>query len=288
MPTVSFHLGPELCTIDLNAPSLTRGQAQDAMELTNQVIFENRPIGVSYGTAEDFAARGVRKQVMREGTLRAIEIADFDLQPCGGTHVMHTGQVGLVLVRKIEKQKQNWRVEFVCGLRALRSAQRDFDLLAEAAQLLSCGPGDIPAVLQKALQERQHLMRARRRLQEELAHFDARELLESLSGETPDAVGRRRLARIFDEAEPEYLRLLATKVTEVSGVQVCLASRSAGHVVAAQSPGGPDDMAALLRAALSRAGGKGGGTRVFAQGSVPDTTRLDEVVASLFPQSIDI
>src|SRR5437868_9686122 len=107
------------------------------------MIFEDRSVSVRYGTAEELLRLGVRKEVEREGMLRAIEIEGVELQPCGGTHVRSTGQIGIVLARRCTRIRQDWRVEFVCGGRAERAALRDFQLLRQVAEKLSCAPEDV-------------------------------------------------------------------------------------------------------------------------------------------------
>ena len=275
MQTVSFHLGEESCTIDLSGAPLAAAQAEAAERLANQIIFENRAVEVRYGTREDLAASGVRKEVDRDGVLRAVSVEKFDLQPCGGTHVTRTGQVGLVLLRKIDRQKQNWRVEFVCGGRLLRTARIDFAALSEAARLMTCGQPEVPAMLERALEERKQSQRSRQSLLETLASYAAKELLRGAVGGAT-----RVVMRVFDDAEPAYLRMVATRLAAEPGVQALLGSHSGGHVVFAQSPGLAADMNALLREVLHAAGGKGGGTRDFAQGSVPDASRVEAVLAA--------
>jgi alanyl-tRNA synthetase len=275
MQTVSFHLGGESSTIDLAGASLAAGQVEAAERLTNQIIFEDRAVEVRYGTREELAASGVRKEVDRQGVLRAVSVEQFDLQPCGGTHVTRTGQVGLLLLRKIDRQKQNWRVEFVCGGRAMRAARGDFAALSEAARLLSCGQPEVPAMLGRALEERKQAQRSRLVLLETLAGYEAQELLRGT-----ERGATRVVVRVFDEAEPAYLRMVATRLAAEPGVQALLSTRASGHVVFAQSPGLTADMNALLREALHAAGGKGGGTRDFAQGSVPDPSRVEMVLAA--------
>jgi alanyl-tRNA synthetase len=275
MQTVSFHLGGESSTIALAGGSLAAGQAEAAERLANEIIFDDRSVDVRYGTREELAASGVRKEVDREGVLRAVSVEKFDLQPCGGTHVTRTRQVGLVLLRKIDRQKLNWRVEFVCGGRALHAARGDFAALSEAARLLSCGQPEVPAMLEKALEERKQSQRSRQILLEKLAGYEAQELLHGeQSGVT------RVVLRVFGDAEPAYLRMVATRLAAEPGVQALLGSRSGGHVVFAQSSGLTADMNALLREALNAAGGKGGGTRDFAQGSVPDASRVEAVLSA--------
>src|SRR5258706_3548394 len=114
--TVSFHLGEAVSTVDLRGPQPSPLILEGAARAANAVVFEDREITVRYGTAERFAGQGVRKQVDRPGVLRAIEIAGIDLQPCGGTHLRHTVQLGLILIRGYTKIRQDWRGGFVfCG-----------------------------------------------------------------------------------------------------------------------------------------------------------------------------
>lgn len=276
MQTVSFHLGREISTIDLATPALDQRQLESAERRTNEIIFADYPVNIRFGTAEELAAAGIRKQVDREGILRAIEIEGFDRQPCGGTHVARTGQIGMILLRKLERVKTNSRVEFVCGFRALRAARSDATLLNEAGRQLSCGPADVPAMVARALEERQSGHRARQRLTEELAEVQALMLLatEGRAGK-PGKPGV--VSRVLEEPDPSYLRLLATKIVAQPNVRAILGTRG-GHVIFAQSAGLEGDMNALLRDCISIAGGKGGGTRDFAQGSLPDASRVESVI----------
>ena len=136
--TVSFHMGDESCTIDLATESISSKQTQAAERLANEVVTEDRPVEVRFATPEEARTMGVRKIPPAEREkLRLIDINDFDLNACGGTHVRSTGQIGCILVRKTEKVKQGVRVEFVCGLRAVGTARHDFESLTEAAALFS-------------------------------------------------------------------------------------------------------------------------------------------------------
>lgn len=283
--TVSFHLGRDVSTIDLDTRSLVLRHVEEAERLANQIVFDDRPVTVRWGTAQELADAGIRKAVDREGVLRAIEIEGFDRQPCGGTHVVRTGQVGAILLRKFERQKQFWRVEFVCGGRALRTSRAEYAALGEAARLFSCGMLDVPAMVQRSLEEQQAGQRNRRRMLEHLAEHEARSLLapETLTGggrtETQRTPGV--IVRIYADADGDFLRLVAAKVATEPGIQVLLATRAGGHVVFAQSPGGTADLGALLRESLASAGGKGGGSRDFAQGRVPNLQVLDAILSDV-------
>ena len=275
-PTVSFHLGRDVSTIDLAAPSVVPRHLAEAGRLVNRTIMEDRPISVSFATAAQLTEAGIRKAVDRKGLLRVIEIEGFDRQPCGGTHLARTGQAGLLLIRKCERQKQNWRVEFLVGFRALDAARSDFGVLACLAQELSCGVRDLIVTLRKALEERRAGQRTAKRLYERLAKLEASSLLAKA---TPDDDGTTRVVAVLEDAEPEYLALLATELVASGAVQALLASRLNRAIVFAQSQGLPANMGVLLRDLLAAAGGKGGGGQHFARGSVPEAARVEEILS---------
>ena len=271
-PTVSFHLGRDVSTIDLDAPSIVPRHLEEAERRTNEIIFDDRVVVIRFGTAEELAEAGIRKKVDREGVLRAIEVEGFDRQPCGGTHLERTGQAGLLLLRKLERRREAWRVEFVCGFRALATARADFATLTQSAALLSCGLPEAPSVIAKMIEDRRAMHSAAKRLEERLAEHEARALLAQSAANVPTTAGGPGAARVvsaaIDEASPAYLALLAAKITAEANAVALLASRSTGHVVLAQTKGGPADVGKLLRETLQEFGGKGGGARDFAQGSL--------------------
>jgi alanyl-tRNA synthetase len=274
--TVSFHLGRDLCTIDLATPSLGRRQLEAAEDLANQVIFEDRSVHIRFPTGAEAAAMGLRRDTEQREALRVIDIEDFDRCPCGGTHVTRTGQIGLILLRGTEKVKQGIRVEFACGARALRAARADHASLTDAARLLTTGPQELPSVLRKQFDDRRAAERQRQQLLERLGEYEARSLLSEA-----EQVGECRLiVRILEDADAAYLRLLGARLVKEPQVQALLASRAEPAVlVFAQSPGLTADMNALLRDTLQRVGGKGGGSRDFAQGALSPGADPGEALA---------
>ena len=145
MPTVSFHMADDYCSIDLDTPTLTKEQIESAERLANEIILENRAVDIRFVTREEAGKLGLRKLPPTErDELRIIDIRDFDLSACGGTHVAQTGQIASILLRKAEKVRQGWRVEFVAGQRAVATARRDFTTLTETAALFSAHIYDVP------------------------------------------------------------------------------------------------------------------------------------------------
>ena len=154
MPTVSFHMGEDYCSMDLATPAVSAEQIAGAEKRANQIVFENRPVRIRYVSRAEAEKMGLRKLPPAErDELRLIEVADFDVSACGGTHVSASGQIGSILLRKTEKVRQGTRVEFVCGDRAVRMARRDYGALSEAAALFSAQLWDVPEQIRKSVEE---------------------------------------------------------------------------------------------------------------------------------------
>jgi alanyl-tRNA synthetase len=260
LPTLSFHLGSELCTIDLHGPEPSLDALEGAQRAANGVVFEDRPVNVRYGTADQLAQRGVRKEVDRAGILRAIEIEAADLQPCGGTHLKSTGQVGVVLVRRCTKIRQDWRVEFACGARADRMATNDFRLLRTIGERLSCSPDEAQAAIEKLIAERDASYKSLRNTLVQLA-VDRAQLF--LAAAEPGNDGVRCVVALLREESAELLLPLATELAKNEKTIALLAHEPTGQLVFAQAQGGSIDLGAILKQVFATIPGKGGGTRDF-------------------------
>ncbi len=279
LPTVSFHMGAEACSIDLDTKNLTSGQVEAAEVLANDVVTENRSVSVRFVTNEEARGLGLRKiPPVERDKLRLIDVYDFDLTACGGTHVSTTGQVGGILLRKTEKTRQGWRVEFVCGKRAIATARRDYAVLAESGSLLSSHIWDIPQQIRKLLEESRASRKSREQLLEELADAQASRLL----AETEECNGRKIVVRIFPDRDLTFIKLLAQRLTRQSaGVVALLGVTSDSALVFAQSAGQVFDMNALMKEVLMRLGGRGGGSKDMAQGGPGRVDGMESALAEL-------
>src|SRR5262249_44364733 len=134
--TVSFHLGDEVSTIDL-AKEMKPDQIEAAEVEANRVVWEDRPVAIRFASKDEAAAMPLRKESLRDGTLRLIDVEDFDLSACGGTHVARTGAIGVIAVAGSERFKGGQRLAFLCGGRALRRFGAMRDVLTASVRLLS-------------------------------------------------------------------------------------------------------------------------------------------------------
>jgi alanyl-tRNA synthetase len=275
-PTVSFHLGADLSSIDLRGAEPTLEILEGAERAANRVILEDRPINVRYGTQEQLAQMGVRKEVDRAGILRAIEIEGADLQPCGGTHVRRTAQIGMLLVRRCTKMRQDWRVEFACGARSERLARRDFHLIERTAAKLGCATDELADAAARVVAERDANFKEVKSLLQRLAELEAVSVLQSTSA---NGSATRIIVRAFGEnTQPDYLGFFTTQLAKTEGVIALVGLKGSGQVVFAQHPSAGNDLNALLKRTFERFAGKGGGNRDFARGRLADASNVDQAL----------
>jgi alanyl-tRNA synthetase len=274
--TVSFHLGPESATIDVEGVPVDAATLLDVERRANEIVYENRPVTVRFESAAE--AQGLRKPSDREGTLRIVGIEGLDRSACGGTHVRATGEIGVVLLRKMEKIRQSTRVEFLCGARAVRRARADFDALTKTSQLFSAPLDDVPSAVATQLEAARAGEKTRKKLELDLAAYRGKELY----GQTePGPDGVRRAEQQLERGTLEELRAVAQHFT-AQGKAVFVASLAEPpSVLLATSADSGVDAGQALKAALAAAGGRGGGNARMAQGSVESREALNAVVKKL-------
>ena len=276
-PTKSFRVAEATCEIDIELNNPTIEVIERALELANNVVWEDRAITIHNVTAVEAAALPLRKESAREGELRLIEIEGFDLTPCGGTHAYRTGEVGMIAMRSWERAKGLTRIEFVAGVRALADYRKANRTAREVAALFSTGRDDAPQHAAQIVEENKELHRQVRALEEVAAGVEAERLLASavVLGD-----GTRVVTNIFDSRDAESLKKIAQALITHSRTIALLAARDKGaaRLVFARSAGAPGDMNALMRDACVLLDGRGGGKPELAQGGGKNPARLDEAI----------
>ena len=277
-PTVSFHMADDYCSIDLETVSLTEERLESAERLANATILENLPVDIRFVTRKEAEKLGLRKIPPTErDEMRLIDVRGFDLTACGGTHVRQTGQIGCILLRKSERVRQGFRVEFVAGQRVVSTARRDFSTLTETASLFSSHIYDVPYQARKSLDEMKSLRKQREKAFDELAAAEAAVAL----AEVDENDGLRLVVRSFSDREMSFLKTFAQKLMRLAPNAVVILGTTSppAALVFAQSAGQSGDMGALMKDTLAKFGGRGGGSKDMAQGGVPDASNIAPALA---------
>ena len=256
--TESFHLGATAATIDLSRP-VTQPEIAAAEDDANRVVWEDREVTIRFEDAEAAAALRLRKEPSRTGRLRLIDIENYDISACGGTHVSRTGAVGVIAVTAWEKFRGGTRVEFACGGRAARLLRRLRDTTSASVKFLSVLPADLPAAIERLQGELKDSARTIRDLQIRLATHEADRLL----AESQDGA----VVAVLEGWDQVGLKAIASAVTKRAGVRAVLISSPApSSIVVARASDATTDSAAVLKQLVAEFGGKGGGRPDLAQG----------------------
>jgi alanyl-tRNA synthetase len=260
--TISFHLGASSATIDLDK-ELTPDQLTMVEAAANSVLWQDREVHIRFVTASEAAKLPLRKDPTRTGDLRIIEIDDYDMSACGGTHVCRTGGIGMIAIAGSERFKGGLRVEFVCGARALRAYRALKESVSGGVRLLSVLPEELPAAIGKLQTASRTQLKSLEGLHERLAVHEAAAL--AARGQKVGA------ATVVCEALSGWdaggLKKLASAITANPGMLVILiTSDSPALIVVARSPDVAVDTGDVLRKLIERFGGKGGGKGAMAQG----------------------
>ncbi len=268
--TIGFHMSPDSITIDLDTPTLDAALLEQVETLANQIVFEDRPVRAWFPDESELATLVLRKTPEVGGPLRVVEVAGFDLNACGGTHVARTGAVGLIKIVRTERRGEALRVEFRCGGRALADYREKNALMNRLAAALTTGYWDVPAALERLRDENQSLRRELRAARSALLEHQARELRAA----TPHNGAFALVTQVLDD-DPQTARELAQKlIAYPQTIVLCGVAGEKAQIIAARSDDLPHDMVAALKAGLAVLGvERGGGRPSFAQGGGVTATR---------------
>lgn len=271
-PTVSFHMGAETSTIDVELTQPSASIMQEVEELASRIVFEDRPVHALTVQPEELTALGVRKRSQREGEIRVIAVEDFDRSPCGGTHVRCSGEIGVISILGHERYKGGTRLEFVCGRRALKTLRKENEILRQLAKLYSGQFEDLPRLAENFFQDRSALLRENAKLQDKLLDREAGEL--ALTGDR--LPGLTLVRKTFAGRSLENIKILSQKIVSQGGTLAILGLVQGGaQVVVARSLDLSLDCGSVVKTVVSQYGGKGGGKAELAQAGGISPDRLE-------------
>lgn len=273
--TVGFHLGSEYVTVDIDLESLS-GQDIDRVEsMSNDIVFQNLPIRYHYPDKDELSKFDLRKQPVVEENIRIVEIDGFDFSPCGGTHPSHTGDVGIIKIRKWEKYKNTCRVEFVCGWRAFRDYAWKNRTVNEASLLLSSKDTELLDTIKKAVADSHANNKELKLLKERVLSYEAAELYNS----GDELSGVRVVKKLFENRDFKEITALASKISKFDSAIALLGLKSEkAQLVFTRSNNVNIKINELFKEVLPLIEGKGGGSPQSAQGGGSDVSNLESAL----------
>ncbi len=276
-PTVSFHLGTELVSIDIAAAQLTDEQLAQVEKRANEIVLENRPIETKWVSKEELSNYHIRKDVSVNEDIRLVIIPDYDYNGCGGTHPTSTGQVSMIKIMGTEKMKKNTRVSFVCGNRVLSQLAMRKTVLSDVARQLSVPEEAAAEALRKVFNDNKQTEKALDDARNQLLEYEAKELVAA-------SVGTGIVAASFDNRSVQTLQKLGRAVvSELSDCVCLLVSENEDKLqfIAARGSGVEKSMKEISGAILPLVNGKGGGNDAFVQGGGEKCLSAEELLGEM-------
>ena len=269
--TVSFHLGEEHATIDVEAEEISGEQVKAIEQEVNTRIYENRAIRTYFVTEEEMKNLPLVKMPKVKEHIRIVEIEGIEYNACGGTHLNRTGELGMVKLLRTEKRKGAVRLFFKCGYRALQDYQEVTEIIGKIGMMYNTGRADIIDRAEKRGQELKNLEAELRAAKDELDEYLVRELLQRAEGSV--------IVHTFTDRTVKDMQVLASKLTLANDVLVLFASASEQKVICMHNGSVPVSCDALFKKHLSEYGGRGGGKDSSAQAGFPSGGQMDSFLA---------
>jgi Ser-tRNA(Ala) deacylase AlaX len=264
--TTAFHLGPQVCDIELDAPSISEAELTHLEEAVAMEIRAGHAVSARWVSPEAYGREAVRSRGLPEGhagDIRLVQIAGLDLNTCGGTHLRHTGEIEILKLLGTEGIRGGTRLFYVAGGRARRRLDASEQRHAALRALLGAPDEELVPALQVKLDQLLALERRNRKLEGELADFQAAALaarpepLVEAHFEGSDMAYLQKLARGILTADPAKVVFLTA---ETGGQGIFLLN--AGEATTLPVPIAGKVVAAIL-------GARGGGAGKCFQGKAP-------------------
>ncbi len=273
--TLSFHLGPEVSTLEIGLRAITDADADRVEARANAIVWEGREVKAYSVPEERIGDVPLRRPPKKHGLLRVVEVDGFDWSACGGTHCRRTGEIGAIRLGAIEKIRGNLRFEFLCGGRALRDARGKDRTVRKLAAAFSCAAADVGAQVDKLSAEYKALKKRARRLEEKLAVFEAQEVIQGATGSI--------ISGIFEDKTPDEARFLALNIAKSGPFAVVYGTRgeTQGHLVLARADALDVDLRKVIPVVSAAVPVKGGGGPSLVELVTAEKGRLAEAVGTV-------
>jgi len=280
IPTIGFHLGREIVTIDLETENLHTETVEKAVQIANNIVFENHPIRIEWMNLEAAKTLPLRKEPTMIENIRVVMIENFDYNGCGGTHPKRTGEVGPIQVLSWERNKGGIRLPFIAGWRTLKLVGQQQQIMKDVSKQLNSSESDIPAKVAQLLTSQKENEKTIQTMTEKLLYAEANELLQH-----PTEIHAGILiSKMFTNRSMQEVSKLSAIITEQQEHAITyfvIENDDKLQCILACGKTVTLDMNALLKKALPTIEGKGGGNKKSARGGGKAVMTGDEFLNQL-------
>jgi len=260
-------------------------------ELVNDAILEGYPVATEVLPIEEAKKKGAVAMFGEKygETVRVVEMSDFSVEFCGGTHVDNTAKAGPFRIKSESSVASGVRrIEATCGKLSLKAMESSQGVLSRAAQFLKTAPSGLLERMEQQANEMKQLRQALEKFKAEASLGEARQFLASAKtvkdlhvlATTRNGVDTAELRTMGDflrDKDPKAVAVIAS----INGEKITFLAVCGKEAVARGIKAGD-----LVRGAAKVLGGGGGGKPDFAQGGGSDASRIDEALKALEAEAL--
>ena len=266
--------------------AITAEQLAQIDAIVNDAVLEGYPIVTEVLPIWEAKKKGAVAMFGEKygDVVRVVEMGDFSMEFCGGTHLDNTAQVGPFRVKSESSIASGVRrIEATVGKLSLEVMNKNQEMLFHAAQVLKTTPGDLAAKVEQQVAETKELRHALDKIKAEASLGEARQFLMSakevkglkvltVNKNGLDANALRRMGDFLRDKEPGVVAVLSS----VNGEKVTFLAVCGKEAVARGLKAGD-----LVKLVAGICGGKGGGKPDSAMGGGTDVLKVDDALAAV-------
>ncbi|NLL61880.1 MAG: hypothetical protein GX240_03725 [Candidatus Atribacteria bacterium] len=274
--TQSFHMGEDICTLDILTLPLDEERMKEVEWRANQIVYENRAVQ-HYFSQNKIKLRTDRFKEKQEKLeqLRIIDIENFDKSACGGTHCERTGEVGIIKILGWENRKDKIRISFLCGCRALGDYQTKHLILKTLSHFFTTGIGNLEEKIRQLSLEQKELIKSYNKMEKRINEWESAELQAKSRREIK---GISLIEKIFSEQKIQNLNQIAMLLAKEEKTVIILASEGPEPAIClAHSADLNCNLKEIMDKLLSEFNGKGGGSNNLVLGKLERREDIKEV-----------
>ena len=274
--TVGFHLGKDFSTVDIEG-FFKEEDILKIEKMCNEIIRENITVEFLNITKKEAKKLKIKEDLSKLGdNIRVVKIDDIDMNLCCGVHMKNTLDLRVIKIKKFEKYKKATRIEFLCGTKAIEEMLKRENYLNKICKLLSSNEEDAYKSIENLNNKLNEVNKENRRLEEIISNYEVKEMIESAEKINNMNV----IVKVYENKTMNYMNKIANKIIEKENNIGLFALKNDDRLnllFACSKNLEKMDMNILLKDSIKLIDGKGGGSKVLAQGGGKNNSNLDSL-----------
>lgn len=274
--TVGFHLGKDFSTVDIEG-FFKEDDIMKIENMCNEIIRENIPVEFLNINKKEAKKLKIKEDLSKlSNDIRVVKFGDLDTNLCCGVHVKNTLDLRVIKIKKFEKYKKATRIEFLCGTKAIDYILKRDNYLNKICKLLSSNEEDAYKGIENLNNKLNESNKENRKLEEIIINYEVKEMIE----EAEKTGNMNIIIKTYENKNMNYINKIANKITEIEnniGLFALINEDKLNLLFACSKNLEKLDMNSLLKDSIKLVDGKGGGSKVLAQGGGKNNGNLDSL-----------